>query len=244
MFTKFNHQTLRRYTIAFGQLFSNINISKYDSDSTTIIKNIEVPIHQSSGDYAVNRAIQAPLEGEEGEAAVKYTLPLIAYEMTSLAFDSLRNTHKNIKVPVGDFTGAGDTTARDYMFNRVPYIFDFNMTVAADLTNDVNQIIEQIVPYFQPTLTISVHDVINRQTHIKTDTVITLDGITKNDTWEDQPDSPRVAAYDLAFSVKGYLYMPVKNLQDIIVTVEVNYGVDPDDPENLILDESDLIDTP
>lgn len=240
MFGKFDHQTIRRYTIAFGQLFSNINISKYDSNDA-IIKNIKVPTFNSTGEYAVNRAKQAPLEGEEDEANVKYTLPLIAYEMGGLAFDNIRNTHKNIKVPVGDFQGSGQSTTREYMFNRVPYIFDFELTLAADTVSDANQMLEQILPYFQPSLTITVNDVINKTDHIKTDTVITLDGVTKNDNWEEQPDTDRVVSYVLSFSVKGYLYMPIKNIEDIIMTVEINYGIDPDDPDNLIVEETDTI---
>ena len=90
------------------------------------------------------------------------------------------------------------------------------------LNDDALQIVEQILPYFQPAYTVTVKLVgsINE----KRDIPIILENVTMQDDYEGDFMERRVLLYTLRFSAKTYLFGPVSSAtDDIIRSVKVNY---------------------
>ena len=90
------------------------------------------------------------------------------------------------------------------------------------LSDDALQILEQIVPYFQPSfnITINLIDSIGE----KKDIPIVLESINQSDQYEGGFETRRTIIYTLAFTAKTYLFGPVAdNPEGLIKKVDVDY---------------------
>ena len=84
---------------------------------------------------------------------------------------------------------------------------DFEMFVMSKNSDDGLQIVEQILPYFQPEYTITINDVV--QMSNKRDVPIVLTNISYEDNYEGDFAERRAIIYTLNFTAKAYLYGPV-----------------------------------
>tara|TARA_R100000008_G_scaffold86138_1_gene78075 strand:- start:1131 stop:2117 length:987 start_codon:yes stop_codon:yes gene_type:complete len=92
-----------------------------------------------------------------------------------------------------------------YFWQRVPYNMDVALAIACDTTEDGLKIIEQILPYFTPELTVSINDV---QKH---DMPVVLTDVSQMDEWEGGAiNERRLITWTLNFQLKTYLYGPAK----------------------------------
>ena len=89
--------------------------------------------------------------------------------------------------------------------------------------DDALQIIEQILPFFQPEYTITIND--NTDMNQKRDVPIVLSGIDYEDNYEGDFISRRAIIYTLSFTTKFYLYGPVTK-QSVIKRVQVDQYTD------------------
>ena len=86
--------------------------------------------------------------------------------------------------------------------------------------DDGLQIIEQILPYFQPDFNVVMEEV--PALELKRDIPIELTGLTLGDEFEVDFAEKRIVNWSLEFEVKGWLYPPVRE-QEIVESVEVSY---------------------
>jgi len=90
------------------------------------------------------------------------------------------------------------------------------------LNDDMLQIIEQILPYFQPSYNLSVNLV--EEIGEKRDIPIILGSISMNDDYEGDFTTRRALIYTLRFTAKIYLFGPVSSAsQDVIKKVSIGY---------------------
>ena len=104
----------------------------------------------------------------------------------------------------------------------VPYNINMQLSILSKLNEDAIQILEQILPYFQPAfnLTVDLVDVIGE----KRDMPITLEGIQMEDNYEDDYLTRRALIYTLNFVCKTYLFGPINNSTDgLIKKVQTDY---------------------
>ena len=90
------------------------------------------------------------------------------------------------------------------------------------LNDDALQIVEQILPYFQPayTMTVDLVDTINE----KRDLPVILENITMQDDYEGDFTTRRVLIYTLRFTVKTYIFGPVSSVtKDVIKKASIGY---------------------
>jgi hypothetical protein len=155
---------------------------------------------------------------------VAMTLPRMSFEMTSLKYDSSRKisalqTFKAIKTT--------DRTEQVKVFMPVPYNIGFQLSIMTKLNDDMLQIVEQILPAFQPnfTLTINLISSIGE----KKDIPITLEGINMEDNYEGNYTERRALVYTLNFTAKTYLFGPIADSTDgLIKKVQVDYYTNTD----------------
>mgnify|MGYP003114337739 FL=1 len=205
MFEYFYHEILRRTIISFGTLFNNISIQKKDGSDNTV-SNLKVPLA-----YGPTQKFLARLEQEADlNKSTSLSLPRMSFEFTSLTYDSSRKLTSTRTIQVKD-PNANKTVKKVY--TPVPYNMSFELSIMSKLNDDALQIVEQILPYFQPafTLTVELVDEINE----KRDVPVVLENITMQDDYDGDFTSRRVLLYTLRFSAKTYLFGPVSKAEPI-----------------------------
>ena len=209
--TYFYHEILRKTVIGFGTLFNNINIRHKDASGTNF-SVLKVPLAYGPMQKFLARIQQQP--DLDRETAI--TLPRLSFEMQGLQYDPTRKTG----IAQTFLTKSGTNAKKVYM--PVPYNVGFELSIMAKLSDDALQILEQIVPYFQPSFNITVNliDSIGE----KKDIPIVLESINYSDQYEGSFDTRRTIIYTLSFTAKTYLFGPVADdPAGLIKKVDVDY---------------------
>ena len=109
----------------------------------------------------------------------------------------------------------------------VPYNIGFELNILTNLNDDALQIIEQILPYFQPSFNLTVDLV--KSIGEKRDIPIVLDSINFQDDYEGDFSTRRALIYTLGFTAKTYLFGPVaESSEGLIKKVQVDYSANTD----------------
>ena len=90
MFGYFYNESMRRMTIAFGQLFNNIQIKRKDS-SGSVIQSIRVPLAYAPKEKFLTRLDQQP-DLDNREFAI--TLPRMSFEISTIEYDASRKLNR------------------------------------------------------------------------------------------------------------------------------------------------------
>ena len=213
---QFYHETIRKIIVAFGTTFNNVQLVRKDN-SGNITQSMKVPLAYGPKEkFLVRLRADADLSSK-----VAITLPRIGFEIQNLAYDGTRKlsrVQKFKKVNAGNSTRTLDT-----QFMPVPYNLDIVLYVLAKQSDDALQIVEQILPFFQPDYTITVNDMADMG--IKRDVPIILNSISYEDNYEGDFDQRRALIYTMNFTCKFYLYGPVTS-SNIIRTVQADQYTD------------------
>ena len=200
----FYHKQIRNTVIAFGTIFNNINIKRLDSSGNPL-QNIKVPLSYSPKEKFIARLDQnTDLTGDDSSVAI--TLPRLAFDITGYSYDPSRKLNKNQKL--GVVTTNADTTKLNTQYMPVPYDVSFELNAFTATSDDGLQIIEQILPYFQPDYTVTM---IQDSTYMDTkrDIPFVLESVDYEDSYTGSLTSLRRIIYSLKFTAKIYLYGPI-----------------------------------
>ena len=210
----FYNETIRKTVIAFGTLFNNIKIKKFANDGKAI-SQIKVPIAYGPMQRFLARIEQQPNFDDN----VAISLPRISFELTSYAYDPARKAS-----PITKFTGKGATkTKHKKIFLPVPYEIGFRLSFAAKLQDDSLQILEQILPHFQPSYNVTVNML--EGVEEKRDIPFTLANVSFVDEYEGDFSTRRFIQYDLDFIAKTYFYSEIPTDESgIIKKVQIDYS--------------------
>ncbi len=203
--------------IAFGTLFNGIEINR---DGNEIIK---VPLAYGPTQKFLARLEQQP----DLNKPIQISLPRMSFEFTGVSYDNSRKLATTQAYAVAPRNDRKDIKK---MFFPVPYNMAFELNIMTLLNDDALQIVEQILPYFQPNfnLTIDLVESIGE----KRDIPITLESVSFEDNYEGDYTSRRVLLYTLKFTAKTFLFGPVPDSsKDIITRVSVGLGAGDPSPE-------------
>jgi len=148
------------------------------------------------------------------------TLPRIGFEIAGISYDPARKLQRVQKFK--KVKGA-KASQLDTQFMPVPYNIDFELYILSKQSDDALQIVEQILPYFQPDYTVTIND--NTDMGIKRDVPVVLNSIAYEDDYQGDFASRRAIIYTLSFTAKFYLYGPVTSSK-VIKTVQVDQYTD------------------
>ena len=171
--TYFYHEVIRKTIIGFGTLFNNMEVRHETSDGTTVdIKR--VPLAYGPAAKFIARLEQQP----DLNKMVAITLPRMSFEMTSIAYDSSRKSGITQTFKAVD----NSTNKLKKVFMPVPYNIGFELSLLTKINDDALQVVEQILPFFQPSFSITINliDSIGE----KRDVPITLTNVTFQDDYE------------------------------------------------------------
>ena len=215
MFEYFYHEIMRRTIIGFGSLFNNIKI-EHTNETDTTISTLKVPLA-----YGPTQKFLARLEQQADlSKSVQISLPRMSFEMTGLSYDPSRKS-TTTQTFLSAVQSDKKKIAKTYL--PVPYNLDFELSIFTKLNDDMLQVVEQILPYFQPAYTMTV-DLVSTIGE-KRDIPIVLTSITTSDDYEGDFSTRRALIYTLRFTAKTYFYGPVQTdtAKDIIKKVTVGY---------------------
>lgn len=213
----FYNESVRSYVVLFGTLFNEMLIKRANQPDT-----FKVPLtYQMKEKFIANLENRNGVNGEPNTPELEIILPRISYYMVRPVYDPKRkvNTQQYGMNVVVDVDG---NKTNQKQLAPVPYVFEFELSIYTRYEDDMLQIIEQILPYFQP----------HFNTKIKEATVT---GVVDRDIYinlaEVQPseqviglmvDGRRIVQWDLKFELYGYLYPQVQEAKLIKKTV-VNF---------------------
>ena len=214
MFEYFYNEILRRTIIGFGTLFNSIEVQQENSV-------LRIPLAYGPTQKFLARIEQSP----DLNKPTAITLPRMSFEFTGLTYDPSRKVTTTQTFIAKD---KDDGTETKKSFMPVPYNMQFELSIFTKLNDDALQIVEQILPYFQPSynLTIELVDQIKE----KRDVPIVLESVTMQDDYEGDFSTRRVLYYTLRFTAKTYLFGPTSTAsKDIIKRSTVSFvtGADP-----------------
>ena len=212
---QFYHETIRKVIVAFGTMFNNISIVRKDN-SGAIVQSMKVPLAYGPRQKFLTRLRDDPDLAKQ----VAVTLPRIGFEIQNLTYDPSRKLNRVQKFKK---IKGSDSKRLDSQYMPVPYNLGIELYVLSKSSDDALQIVEQILPYFQPDYSITIHDMPDMS--IKRDVPIILESINYTDDYQGDFESRRAIIYTLGFTAKFYLYGPVTS-QKIIKTAQVDQYTD------------------
>lgn len=214
MFEYFYHEILRKTIVSFGSLFNNISI-RHKNDVGAIVSDLKVPLAYGPTQKFLARLEQSP----DLNKPVQMSLPRMSFEFVGLNYDSTRKV-TTTQTFITSLASDKTDIRRSYM--PVPYNMQFELNIMTKLNDDMLQIVEQILPYFQPSYNMSIKliDDIDE----KRDVPVVIDSITMNDDYEGDFSTRRALIYTLRFTAKVYLFGPVSSAEkDIIEKVSIGF---------------------
>jgi len=193
------NEAIRKTVVAFGTLFNNIEIQKVDPQTKTVIEVEKVPLGYGPKNKFLTRLEQNPEVGRK----VAIQLPRLYFEMTGINYDNARKTSpiQKYRTVVAE---NGNEVRVQYV--PVPYNMDFELGIIAKSQDDGLQIIEQILPYFQPNFNFTLNFIPDMDE--KRDVAVILNSVDYEDDWEDDFMQRRSIIWTLNFTAKSYIYGP------------------------------------
>ena len=215
----FYNESMRRMTIGFGQIFNNIQIKRKD-DTGKIIQTIRVPLAYGPKEkFLVRLDQQSSLSNRE----FAITLPRMGFEISGISYDPTRKLTRIQKFK--QVKSNKDGKVLDFNYTPVPYNISYNLFSFTASAEAGLQIIEQILPFFQPDFTVTINAI--PDLNIKRDIPIILNSVNYEDTYSGDFQTRRSVIYTLNFTAKTYLFGPSTS-QKVVKTVQTDQYSDTD----------------
>lgn len=212
----FYHKSIQKTVTAFGTLFNNIQIRHFN-DAGDPISRLKVPLAYGPTQKFLARIEQQP----SGDRKIALTLPRMSFEMTSIDYDAQRKT-SSIQTFSSPRT---DTGSPAKIYTPTPYNIGFELSIMSKLQDDVLQIVEQILPFFQPSFNVTIKLV--PEINESRDIPIILNRVGFRDDYEGDYSTRRIIIYTLNFTAKTYLFSEIpSDSQGLIKKVQVDYATD------------------
>ena len=196
----FYNRTIRKLVVAFGSLFNDIQVVRYNKDVNKAGQIFKVPLSYGPKEKYLTRITSDP----DLTKSIATLVPRISFEMTGMSYDPSRKKMSTIR----NF-GLDSNNSLVTQFAPVPYDFDFSLSIYVRNTEDGTQIIEQILPFFTPDFTVSVNFIPSLSQ--KYDLPIKLESVSTNIDYEGETSTTRLIIWDLTVTLKGYIWPPVKS---------------------------------
>ena len=203
------HEIFRKTVVAFGTMFNNIELRRAN-------EVMKVPLAYGPKQKFLARLEQMP---DPTNKRVQITLPRISFEMNGITYDPSRKVAPTQKIKI-----ASDATKNKNTFMPVPYNVGFEMAIISKNQEDGLQIIEQVLPYFQPHYNLSIK-LLTNVNEIK-DCPVTLNSVDYEDDYEGDFATRRAIIWTLQFTAKTYLYGPVTSAGGLIKKAIVDTATD------------------
>ena len=195
--TQFYNQAVRKTVVSFGTLFNNIELKKVVDGQVMEVEKVPLA-------YGPKQKFLYRLQGNAADGKkVAITMPRIYFEMTGIDYDASRKTPatQKYKTVIND---EGNEVRTQYV--PVPYNVSFEVGILCKSQDDGLQILEQILPFFQPSFSMSLKFIPDMD-EVR-DVAVVLNNVDFEDDWEDDFTTRRSITYSMQFTCKSYIYGP------------------------------------
>ncbi len=200
----FYNRTIRKVVVAFGTLFNDIDVIRFQKDGTPQLR-MKVPLSYGAKEKYITRITSDPTLTK----SINTLVPRMSFNLDSISYDLSRKQQTTLQN--FSYTSAGGVKSQ---YAPIPYSFDFSMSIYVRHTEDGTQILEQILPFFTPDFTITVNFIDGMCQNY--DMPIILNSVTNNTDYEGDMMTTRLILWDLNFTAKGYIWPPVKGDRGLI----------------------------
>jgi hypothetical protein len=195
----FYHQKVRKCVSIFGALFNNIYVIRKNSSGASV-SQIKVPLSYAPKQKYLERIRENPDLDTDTKVAIK--LPRMSFEITSFTYDTQRQLTK-----VSNFNTIGTSnTNRQKFYSPVPYNINFQLNIYAKSQDDALQIVEQILPTFNPQYSLTIKPFATEYPDFKEDIPIIIQSVSFSDDFEGAMEQRRTIVYTLDFEMKVSFY--------------------------------------
>ena len=209
----FYHQTTRKAVALFGTLFNDIHIKKPDG------ADIKVPLTYSAKQKWYSILIEKTSHFNEKTGKVNQpegiTFPRLAYILTSINYNGTRHTSSLNNVIATPDNGL----YHKKVLQPVPYDLTFDLYLISRTMEDGLQIVEQIIPFFTPRLSVTINEI--PEIDITRDVEIVLNSVQHTDDFEGAYEGFSMYTWTLGFKMEMNYYGPIRD-QRIIKRVITN----------------------
>jgi hypothetical protein len=212
--TFFYNEGLRKLTVAFGTIFNDIQVKKADANGK-LVQSITVPLSYAPKEKFIVRLDQQK-DLQDREFAI--VLPRMSFEISGIAYDATRKLSRVQKYR----TTKSTSSSLNYNYTPVPYNISYTLNIFTATAENGLQIVEQILPYFQPDYTVTLN--LLPELDIKRDVPIVLNSVAYEDSYTGNFDLRRAVIYTLNFTAKTYLFGPASTQKVILKTQSDVYG--------------------
>lgn len=205
------HGAIRKTIVAFGRLFSDIKIARQGNDGA-VAQTISVPLA-----YAPKEKWLVRIDSDPNLNNHTYTsLPRLSFEIVGYHYDATRKTNKMNKIVCKDASSSENPTAKA-VFSPAPYNVDINLYILTKTQEDSMQILEQILPIFNPEYTLSINAL--PAIEIVQDVPVILNSVIAEDNYDGSFQERRFVTHTLSFTIKTNIYGPVTENGVILTTI-------------------------
>ena len=197
--THFYHEKTRKCVAIFGRLFNNIYVIRKNS-SGGVISQVKVPLSYAPKSKYLERIRENPDLQDDTRVALK--LPRMSFEISSIQYDTTRQLSK-----MTNFSSSSTAIQTRQKFNTaVPYVLGFDLNIYAKTQDDALQMVEQILPTFNPQYTLTIKPFATEYESFLEDIPISIAGISYNDDFENDLASRRTIIYTITFEMRTAYY--------------------------------------
>lgn len=219
MFGQFYNSSLRRYIVMMGDLFSRIEvIRKYDEGT----RYIKVPITYASKEKFIKKLnTYNSINSKEDVAKIETILPRLNLHLVDINYNApfKTNTLNHTK----SRTVGNKVTSLVSQYNPTPVKMIFELGIHTRHQDDMFQIVEQIIPYFQPHFNVRMTELHTNDIAIDRDIKVTMQSLSMDEDIEGEGNSRRRIEWSLIFEVNGWIYPPVREMEGEIRTIYLDF---------------------
>lgn len=206
------HQIIKKTVVSFGTLFNNIYIKHTDENGND---NSLIKVSIAYG--PIQKFLALVEQKPDPRKRVAITLPRMSFELTSIQYDASRKIST-----MQTFNTKKTDDNQIKVFMPVPYNLGIRLNIMSKYNDDMLQIIEQILPYFQPHFNLSI-DLVSSIGE-KRDVPMIIENIQMDDSYEKSFDERRLLIYTINFVAKTFIFGPVADsTEGLIKKVQVDY---------------------
>ncbi|WPJ67776.1 tail sheath stabilizer [Escherichia phage JoYop] len=225
MFGYFYNSSFRRYATLMGDLFSNIQIKRQLESGD---KFIRVPITYASKEHFMMKLNKwTSINSQEDVAKVETILPRINLHLVDFSYNAPFKTN----ILNQNLLQKGATSVVS-QYNPSPIKMIYELSIFTRYEDDMFQIVEQILPYFQPHFNTTMYEQFGNDIPFKRDIKIVLMSAAIDETIDGDNLSRRRIEWSLTFEVNGWMYPPVDDAEGLIRTTYTDFHANTRDLPN------------
>lgn len=209
MITYYYPKTLELITVSLLNLFNDLKVVKYDSSGTPISeKSVPItfgPVEKYHQDRIENHYVDS--DGVEHNKRYYLQIPRMSLVLNGIAYNADRATGVNqwrnwFAESLHLSQGEVDQIVSDYQ--PTPYDYNFTLNIKSDSMDHLAQILENILPYFNPKLMLRVKEF--SFLNIERDLPVSMDGVNPEFIDDQTENDSRYVNATINLTVEGFMY--------------------------------------